>query len=105
MTGEDHLIRLKIFGEEYTVKSKAGENYLQEIADYVDKNMREIADNLPSNKSNLRVAMLAAMNITDELFALREEHETLQNQYENRADELTLLLDKALSKHSIEETL
>ncbi len=105
MPGEDHLIRLKIFGEEYTVKSKAGETYLQEIADYVDNNMREIAENLPSNKSNLRVSMLAAMNITDELFSLRKEHEELRSQYQTRIDELTLLLDRALSKHSIEESV
>lgn len=104
MAAEDHLIRLKIFGEEYTVKSKAGEVYLQEIADYVDKNMREIAENLPSNKSTIRIAMLAAMNITDELFTLKEKHENLQKQFEERTDELTLLIDKAISEHPIQDT-
>ena len=102
MSTEDNLIRLTIFGEEYTVKSKADETYLREIARYVDRHMQEISENLPQNQPTLRIAMLAAMNITDELFGLREQTDELKRTYELKTAELTNRVEAALAKHSME---
>jgi len=102
MSKQDNLIRLTIFGEEYTVKSKADESYLREIARYVDRHMREISENLPQSQPTLRIAMLAAMNITDELFGLRGQTDELKRTYELKAVELTNRVEDALAKHSIE---
>lgn len=102
MNNEDNLIRLTVFGEEYTVKSKAEASYLRNIAKYVDRHMREISENLPQNQPTLRIAVLAAMNIADELFDLRKEADELKQTYDLKATELTNVIDEALNKHSIE---
>lgn len=102
MSNENNLIRLTIFGEEYTVKSKAEEAYLRSIAKYVDRHMREISENLPQSQPTLRITVLAAMNIADELFELREEADELKQTYDLKTTELTNVIDEALHKHSIE---
>jgi len=102
MAQEDHTIRLKIFGEEYTVKSKADEAYLQNIASYVDTHMREISENLPTSQPTLRIAILAAMNISDELFAMRKQYDELEENLINKSEELTHIVEDALQRHSVE---
>lgn len=60
-----------IYGQEYTVRSDGDAEYVRRIAAYVDTRMREVAQH--SNQvTSLRVAILAALNITDELFRARE---------------------------------
>ncbi len=102
MTQEDNTIRLKIFGEEFTVKSKADEAYLQDVARYVDKHMREIAQNMPVSQPSLRVAVLAAMNISDEVFALRKEIDETSTVINEKATELNHLIEEALENHTVE---
>ncbi len=89
MTDSENVIRLKIYGEEFAVKSKADEAYLQDVAEYVDNHMREIAENLPSSQPMVRVAVLAAMNICDELLELRRQKDELQRMYGDRSSELS----------------
>ncbi len=101
MSKEDNSVRLEIFGEKYSVRSKADKAYLHDIARYVDRHMQEISDNLPQSQPTLRIAILAAMNITDELFELREQIEELRRTYDLKTVELTNIIDEALTKHSI----
>lgn len=103
MNPEDNLVHLKIFGEDYKVKSKADESYLQNVASYVDKHMREIADNLPASQPTLRVAILAAMNIADEVFELRKQLDGLNEGYSAKTKELEKKIDEALAEHAHEE--
>ncbi len=89
-------VRVNIYGEEYTIRSEGDEEYIRQVAGYVDRKMREIAEKAP-NKSHARVAILAALNITDEYFAERsKEKEGLQN-LEERASTIISLLDEKLS--------
>jgi cell division protein ZapA len=81
-----------IYGQEYTVRSDGDAEYVRRIASYLDARMREVAKQ--SNQvTSLRVAILAALNITDELFRVREigsgEAETLRA----RADDLATRLE------------
>jgi len=95
---ERHMnrVRVNIYGEEYTIRSEGDEEYIRQVAGYVDRKMREIAEKAP-NKSHARVAILAALNITDEYFAERsKEKEGLQN-LEERASTIISLLDEKLS--------
>ncbi len=63
-------IRVNIFGSEYTLIADNNENYVNEIAQYVDDKMREI-DRAQSIKSSSKIAILTALNIADELFQER----------------------------------
>ena len=63
---------VNIFGQEYSVRGGADGEHVQRVAAYVDERMREVARS--SNQvSSVRVAILAAMNIADELLRVRRE--------------------------------
>ncbi len=83
-------VKVTIYGTEYPVKGEADSDYIQEVAAYVDGKMKEVAESL-SVKSTTKVAILAALNITDELFQLRGSSENEIEEYEDR---LTLLADR-----------
>jgi cell division protein ZapA (FtsZ GTPase activity inhibitor) len=57
--------------------------------------MRAVADAAPSGDS-LRFAVLAALNITDELFRCREATRARDGEIAERAGELERLLDRVL---------
>jgi len=66
---------ITIFGQEYTIRGGDDPKYVQEIARYLDSRMREVSRNA-SQVSTVRVAILAALNITDELFRERGKETT-----------------------------
>lgn len=60
-----HLIQVEIFGQSYNLRGEGDTSYLQELAGYVDRRMREVAD-ATGTVDSLKVAILAALNIADE---------------------------------------
>lgn len=75
-------VTLRVFGEDYPLKSSADEDYLRALGDYVDAAMRRLAGG-QSKLSTGRLAVLAALQIADELFRLRQEHATLTSIFED----------------------
>lgn len=71
MTNRKHVVRVTILGEEHTIKSDASPEHARAIADYVDRAIRAITNNGTSVVEPHKAAILAAMKITDELFAAR----------------------------------
>ncbi|MFH1700073.1 MAG: cell division protein ZapA [Candidatus Zixiibacteriota bacterium] len=94
MESSKNRIRVNIYGEEYTVRSDGDIEYMKEVARFVDSQMRSIADKMP-NKSPSRVAILAALNITDELFKQREGQRDF-SEFEKRAGDIISLLDEKI---------
>lgn len=92
----DNLVRVSIFGQDYTVKAKADTNYIADVAQYVDKKMREVEEGLPSVQSGMRIAILAAMSITDDLFSAKQEKENIVTQVEDKAVSLIELIDEVV---------
>jgi cell division protein ZapA len=86
-------IRVNIFGTEYPIKGDTDPAYIREVADYVDQKMRSIAKNVPM-QSSLKVAILAALNIADELFKARADKDKIRAELENRVDEIIDSIDK-----------
>jgi cell division protein ZapA len=93
-------VKVNIFGEDYPIKGEADSGYILRVGKYVDLRMREVAERL-SNKSPLRVAVLAAMNITDELFKEREDKEERLSDVEKRAQTLLEWLDTRVAQEDI----
>lgn len=90
-------IRVNIFGSEYTLVSDSDENYVKEIAQYIDQKMREI-DRNQSIRSTAKVAILAALNITDELFQERLYRQKLLEQLDEEAKRLNRELAEVLEE-------
>jgi cell division protein ZapA len=75
-------VSLRIFGEEYPLKSSADPGHLARLAEYVDGIMVKIGGQ-GSRLSANRVAVLAALQIADELFRLRQEYDGLTRVFED----------------------
>jgi len=97
MQGDDNTVQVNIYGKTYTVKGKADTSYISNVASYVDTKMRDVEQGTQSVQSDVRVAILAAMNVTDELFGAKRDQERLENHIEERIGALTELIDEALS--------
>ncbi len=88
--------KVEIFGQEYKIKGVGNPQYIHKIAGYVDRKMREIAHS-SGIMSQSRIAILAALNITDELCQEREEREKIEAELEGKAARLGELLDSKIS--------
>ena len=64
---------VEIFGEVYHVRGSDENGYLQSLADLVDRKMREVARQAKGDTA--RIAILAALNLADELFQLQSRQE------------------------------
>ena len=67
MASEGRLIPVEIHGQRYPIRSGLDPEYVARLASYVDEKMRVAAESTPTGDS-LRLAVLAALNIADELF-------------------------------------
>jgi cell division protein ZapA len=88
-------VAVQIFGREYKVKGHADKGYIERMAEYVDGKMRELATNssLPSQD---RLAILAALNIADELFQERTKSKEVLTAVDAKADQMISLIDESL---------
>ena len=59
--------------------------------------MREVEKELPSSQSTARIAILAAMSITDDYFAEKRQRNSVINEVEEKASSLIDLLDESLA--------
>jgi len=67
MANISDLKKVIIFNQEYKIKSTATDDYIQEIANLVNNKMVEVKKSgLANENQQLRIAILAAMNIADE---------------------------------------
>jgi len=71
MNEELRSIRVSIFGRDYNVKGGSDEEYIRNLAEYVDSVMKDIADKAGALSSG-RIAILAALNIADEMHKERQ---------------------------------
>jgi cell division protein ZapA len=100
MEEKKQSVKVSIFGEDYPIRGEADSGYILRVGKYVDLKMREVAERL-SGKSPLRVAVLAAMNITDELFKEREDKEKRLSDVEKKAQTLLERLDSSIAQEDI----
>jgi len=91
---EKNRVVVSIFGKEYSLVAGVDPEYIKKAAQYLDLKMREVAESYP-NITEARVAVLAALNIADELFRCREDLEGSPDM-ERRISDLARRLSEAL---------
>jgi cell division protein ZapA len=97
--GTEQTIRVEIYNQTYSIRSDGDNDYILELAEYVDRKMREISSGTFTVDS-LKVAILAALHIADEYYQLK--HSLAQNdaQLAARSTECAEMLDRIL-KHKV----
>lgn len=70
MSAPKHSVRVQIYGEEYALRTDADPAHTREVAAYVDQAIRSVVESGAVVESH-KAAILAALQITDELFRAR----------------------------------
>lgn len=93
-------ITVHIHGQDYTIRADRDAEYVESIARFVDDRMRDIARNA-GQVTSLRVAILSALNIADELFQERESGRAdAIHSLEERARRLVATLEEVVDDPS-----
>ena len=95
------VVKVNILGQDYVVRSVAGQKYLEQVAMYVDGKMEEIKASGIDDSQQLRIAILAATNITDELFAYKKEKKKFVDKVEAKTIAITEFIENRI--HDIGE--
>ncbi|MBR5535909.1 MAG: cell division protein ZapA [Clostridia bacterium] len=77
---------VKIGKVDYIISSTSDEDYVRSVAEFVDKKLEELTK-ADKRLSTAMAAILTSVNITDELFRVKEDGETLRGQLLQYADE------------------
>ena len=86
--------QVEIFGEVYHVRGGDEGGHLQELADLVDRRMREVAERVKGDTA--RIAILAALNLADELMQTQSRQEGERVEIREKVAALTEELTQAL---------
>ena len=92
-------IRVEIYNQTYNIRSDGDTEYIIQLAEFVDSRMREISSGTLTVDS-LKVAILAALHIADELHRLKNMHEQADAQLAARSSECAEMLDRLLKVRS-----
>src|SRR3982750_3030806 len=95
-------VRVEIHNQTYNIRSDGDTEYIVQLAEFVDSRMREISSGTLTVDS-LKVAILAALHIADELHRLKHLHEQADSQLAARSGECAEMLDRLLKARSTVE--
>jgi len=88
-------IKVEIYDQFYNLRGDLDEAYVKELAHFVDEKMRTVAE-ATRTVDSMRVAVLAALNIADELHTLRQRHTELEFDLRRRTERCLTLVEQAL---------
>ena len=87
--------KIQIYGKTYSLKSSSSEVGAEEVASYLDSKMKDLAD-ARSKTSTLDLAILAALNIAQELLELKSDVAAKDRAEGEKIQRLVVALDKDL---------
>ena len=85
-------IQVEIFGQLYSLKNMDDPVHIRELAAFIDAKMKEVQKGTGTADPH-RVAILAALTITDELYRLREHYAELKKMSETSVQRLLEITD------------
>ncbi len=89
-------VTVSIAGEEHTIRSSAEPEYTTRCAAHVDQRIHEIKKQVGLLEGH-KVAILAALSITDELFQALDTQEQSGSRMAERVNALAARLEEAIS--------
>jgi cell division protein ZapA len=96
----EQSIRVEIYNQTYNIRSDGDNEYIMQLAEYVDGKMREISSGTLTVDS-LKVAILAALHIADEYHQLKNQQQQTDAQLASRSAEMTEMLDHIFKQKDI----
>jgi cell division protein ZapA len=96
MADKASLVHVEIFGQTYAVRG-ADSAHVEKLAGYVDAEMRAVS-RTGGTVDSMRVAVLAALNLADETFRLKEELRRAETLVRQRVEKLGRELTSVLGE-------
>ncbi len=90
-------MKVEIYDQIYNVAADLESGYVEQLAKYVDLRMRQIARGTGAVDS-VKVAVLAALSIADELHSVRQNREKNEKALRANAERCLRLIDRALQQ-------
>ncbi|MEP7383342.1 MAG: cell division protein ZapA [Gemmatimonadota bacterium] len=94
MSDKKHVVKVVIVGEEYTIRSDASPDHTRAVAQYVDQSIKRVLHSASVVESH-KAAILAALQITDELFRARAAAESVDEAMDALSGEIRRWLPPA----------
>lgn len=91
-------IKVSIMGQEYNIRTGADSKYIHRVAKIVEDRMTEIQNASPDTTSQLRIAVLAAMNVTDEYLSTMKVKNEAIDKLESKTIAITEFIDQKISE-------
>ncbi len=88
-------IEVEVFGHRFSLQGEGDEAYFHELAEYVDSQMRTLAQQTKTSTPT-KLAILTAINLTDELFRAKRNRDSGETEMERRAQLLVEKIDEHL---------
>ena len=92
-------IEIEVFGHRFSLQGEGDEAYFHELAEYVDAQMRTLAKQTRTSTPT-KLALLAAINVTDQLFRQQRNKDSGESEMERRAQLLVETIDEHLESPS-----
>jgi cell division protein ZapA len=89
------VTQVEIFGQTYNVRAEGDSTYIHDLARFVDSRMKEVAERT-ATVDTTKIAILAALNISDDLYQREKTKKDNPSDAVARAERLIQKLDAAL---------
>ena len=90
------VVQIEVHGQQYPIRTELDPGYVQELADFVEARMALASKSSPSSDA-VGLAILTALNITEEYFRARTALSSNSGSVTARAQELERMVDQALA--------
>jgi len=90
------VVQIEVHGQHYPIRTELDSGYVQELADFVEARMALASKSSPSSDA-VGLAILTALNITDEYFRARTALANRSGTLTARTEALEKIVDQALS--------
>lgn len=87
------VVKVRIVGDEYSIRTDQSAEHTKAVAEHVDRTIRAIMDAGVNETS--KAAILAALQITDELFKEKQGSDELEGEIRQLANDIRPLLPPA----------
>ena len=96
-TDKTKVVKITILDQDYLVKTTANPIYFQKIADYINTKTEEIiATGIDAKNQQLKIAVLACLNITDELFSFKKDQNKILDEIKTKSQIILESIDEEL---------
>ncbi len=93
---EPKVVVVEVYGQKYPIKTQLDPQYVEQLATFVESRMEMASKTSPSSDA-VGLAVLAALNITDEFFRTRTSLIDSSGNLAAKAEAIEKMVDQALS--------